>query len=380
MNLGTTIRFDSLRPIAWYCLAVLLIAGYASHTQETLTVHKVARFRPRVDETRPPGSEPSWQDTGKVVTVTTIPFRAPVFNLVYGESAVWVPGRELTKIDPVSNSVAARFKEASGCAVGVGQGEVWVMKMGLGSHDLLRIDPETGLEVARVSGLPHHRGGPAVGEGSVWIHVGGKVLRIDPKTAKVVATIPTHGSLGVIAFNKGAVWVLEQESLLRTSEQLLSRIDTSNNRLTQTIHLGSGGVVPIAVAVSIAVGEGAVWVTQSESGRRVDPLRWKLLRIDPNSSRIVRAIPLWTEPMGVVVAAGSVWVASAYGSVLRVDPQTNEVTERFQLPARSSEGGSLVSGAGALWAGTRPGGFSSGYVCRIDLKDLTTARNSAVSE
>ena len=345
-------------------LGLLLMAGWAGHSEEKLGVHNVARLRPRVDETKPPGSQPAWEEIGKTVTVTTIPLRVPVTGLVYGEGAVWVIGRKFAKIDPGCNCLSAQFKEASGSAVAAGEGSVWAIKFfELKAHDLLRLDPQTGAVQGRVSGIAHHRGGPVVGEGSVWVHVGGEVLRIDPKTEKIVATIPTLGSVGTIAFGEGAVWVLEQTHLWPNSEHLLSRIDPTSNRLTQTIHLGSG-------FSSIAVGEGAVWVAQSGSGTPRDPTPGKLLRIETQPLQIVRAIPLWWTPVKMLIAAGSIWVSTyGGGAILRVDPRANQVTEMLLIPGKGSLGGGLVSGAGALWAG-KLGGLASGCICRIELSDF----------
>ena len=355
----------SRRSTAWWGLWVL-VAGCASHPVETLSVHKVATLRPKIDETRPPGSQPNWEDTGKAVTVTTIPVQASVMDLVYGEGAVWVIGKRFTKIDPGSNQVAAEFEEASGSAVGAGEGSLWATKFSLRAHDLVRLDPQTGEVTARVSGIPHQRGFPKVAEGSVWLHVAGKVLRIDPKTAKVVATIPTHGNLGSIAFGAGAVWVLEQRHLWPNSENLLSRIDPSSNQVTKTIHIESG-------ASAIAVGEGAVWVAQSEPGAPVDRTPHKLLRIEPQSLRIERAIPLWQPTSHIVIAEGSLWFSSPGGGVImRVDPIANQVTEMFSLPGESWFGGGLAVGGGALWAG-QSSGFSSGRVYRIELSDFAAA-------
>jgi streptogramin lyase len=356
---------NSFWSIAW-CGLWVLIAGCASHPVETLLVHKIATLRPRIDETQPPGSQPNWEDTGKAVTIRTIPVQAPVMDILYGEGAVWVMGRKFTKIDPVSNQVAAELKEASGSAVGAGEGSLWATKFGLTAHDLLRLDPQTGEVTARVCGIPHQRGLPQVGEGSVWLHVAGKVLRIDPKTAKVVATIPTHGSLGSIVFGTGAVWVLEQSHLWPNSENLLSRIDPSSNQVTKTIHIGSG-------AFSLAVGEGAVWIAQSEPGAQTVPTPYKLLRIEPQSLRIVRAIALWRRPGKIAIAAGSLWVSSLGGSlIMRVDPMANRVTEMIQLPGEGSFGSGLAVGGGALWVGQSIG-LSSGRVYRIELSDFSTA-------
>ncbi len=361
---------NRLRALAWSCSCALMIGGCATRPEEKVVVQKVATFRPVEDETlAPERRRPEWEKTGRTVTVTTIPVSAPVFNLAYGGGGVWVIGRKFTKIDPDSNSVAARFPEASACAVGVGDGSIWAIKYGWISHDLRRLDPATGEVVARVPvpgvnhGIPYFKGGPTLGEGSVWFHAGGKVLRIDPKTNRVLAAIATGGYVGIIAFGEGAVWVLAKAHLWPTSEGLLSRVDPSNNRLVETVHLGHG-------TFSIAVGEGAVWVAQDPAGSENNLTGGKLLRIDPNSLRIVRAIPLFHTPTAIALAADSVWIGTS-GAILRVDPGINQVVESVRVPS----GCGLVFGAGALWSGAW-----AGYVHRIDIQDFAAGKTPTAPE
>jgi YVTN family beta-propeller protein len=51
----------------------------------------------------------------------------------------------------------------------------------------------------------------------------------------------------------------------------------------------------------IAVGEGAVWV----SNRR----GFSITRIDPKSNQVVRAVPVGNRPYGVTAGQGAVWVS-----------------------------------------------------------------------
>src|SRR6266567_2300735 len=325
---------NRLRALAWSCSCALMIGGCATRPEEKVVVQKVATFRPVEDETlAPERRRPEWEKTGRTVTVTTIPVSAPVFNLAYGG------------------------------------GGIWAIKYGWISHDLRRLDPATGEVVARVPvpgvnhGIPYFKGGPTLGEGSVWFHAGGKVLRIDPKTNRVLAAIATGGYVGIIAFGEGAVWVLAKAHLWPTSEGLLSRVDPSNNRLVETVHLGHG-------TFSIAVGEGAVWVAQDPAGSENNLTGGKLLRIDPNSLRIVRAIPLFHTPTAIALAADSVWIGTS-GAILRVDPGINQVVESVRVPS----GCGLVFGAGALWSGAW-----AGYVHRIDIQDFAAGKTPTAPE
>ncbi len=322
---------NRLRALAWSCSCALMIGGCATRPEEKVVVQKVATFRPVEDETlAPERRRPEWEKTGRTVTVTTIPVSAPVFNLAYGGGGVWVIGRKFTKIDPDSNSV-----------------------------EVVARVPVSGVN----HGTPYFKGGPTLGEGSVWFHAGGKVLRIDPKTNRVLAAIATGGYVGIIAFGEGAVWVLAKAHLWPTSEGLLSRVDPSNNRLVETVHLGHG-------TFSIAVGEGAVWVAQDPAGSENNLTGGKLLRIDPNSLRIVRARPLFHTPTAIALAADSVWIGTS-GAILRVDPGINQVVESVRVPS----GCGLVFGAGALWSGAW-----AGYVHRIDIQDFAAGKTPTAPE
>jgi outer membrane protein assembly factor BamB len=333
------------------CGGSLLLGGCATEPKDTL----VTRI-PTTGTGHGAGS----------VTVTTIPIGSRPFGLATGEGAVWVMGRNCWKIDPQANHVVGDVPAASVCTIAVGEGAVWAVKMDLFSHELRRVDPTTGKIVTTVRGIT---GWPTFGGGNLWVHAPGKVFRIDPQTNRLLATIPTEGvGLSHIVVGEGAIWVPEQKSYFPGSESLISQIDPSTNRVTEVIHLGPG------FCTGLAIGEGAVWATQSGfTGGIHDSftgttLPGKLLRIDPNSNRIVRAISLPDQPTSVAFGEGSVWISTASGYVVRVDPKTNDIVEHFLIPR---SGSSLVQGAaiianGALWLG----GYPNHEIDRIDLSDL----------
>jgi DNA-binding beta-propeller fold protein YncE len=119
------------------------------------------------------------------------------------------------------------------------------------------------------------------------------IYRVDPASARTVATIPAPGTSG-----KGS---------------------------------------------QIATGAGAVWAT-SAGGRP------GVYRIDPRTNRVTSFIRLPPTPGAVTVAHGRVWVSVAKegpGIVVRIDPRANHVSGP---PIRVGAGpGEIVSGAGTLW-------------------------------
>ena len=90
----------------------------------------------------------------------------------------------------------------------------------------------------------------------------------------------------------------------------------------------------------IAVGEDAVWITDSVSDT--------LLRVDPGRKVVVDRIPVGDGPRGVAVGAGSIWVAnSESGTVSQVNPGTDSVVATIRVGNGPT---SIAYGAGKVWA------------------------------
>ena len=108
--------------------------------------------------------------------------------------------------------------------------------------------------------------------------------------------------------------------------------------------IGSGDDPQVSAAIAvgqrptgIAIGAGAVWVTNSISNT--------VTRID-RRTRTATPIPVGGSPSGVAVGGGAVWIAnSGDATVSRIDPQTNRVTVT-RVPAGPT---GVVVAAGAVW-------------------------------
>jgi streptogramin lyase len=79
------------------------------------------------------------------------------------------------------------------------------------------------------------------------------VFRIDPRTTRVVSTIPVPGSLDDIAVGEGSVWILD------STAGTLSSIRPDTEEVRDPFPVGSD---PIA----LDVGLGAVWVAGGKQG------------------------------------------------------------------------------------------------------------------
>jgi virginiamycin B lyase len=194
--------------------------------------------------------------------------------------------------------------------------------------------------------------GPAwleTGFGSVWLSkINSKaVLRIDPATNKVIATIAVGSKpeLG-IGIGLGFVWIAD------THDHSLIQIDPNTNQIVRKIAVN----IPKETEGSIGVGEDSIWILTNEGGTESATLS----RLDAVSGKIVANIPVKPQSHAALVAFGSVWVTSTgSGSVTRVDPRTNAVTAEIPVHAAPRF---MAGGEGSLWVLSQ----GDGSLARID--------------
>jgi len=191
----------------------------------------------------------------------------------------------------------------------------------------------------------------AIGEGAVWAlastgKAGSSVLvRIDPATDQVIAMTPLDAEPWYVAAGGGAVWVGSPSS------STIQRVDSATNELTGQIQLTGDGVS------AIAADDQAVWVEviQDRSDQGQQNLA-SLVRIDPQTNDVVATIPLdgfsgYDDE--IAIGAGSVWVAGVNltgpseergADLVRVDPTTNTISAVLPVSAFS-----VRAGADAVW-------------------------------
>ena len=169
-----------------------------------------------------------------------------------------------------------------------------------------RIDPEfnvlsRGVRIGNV--VPSGPGAVAAQGNSVWVAPStGLLTRLNAVTGKPADQMDPNASPSGIALGDGAVWLTDSEA------NNVVRVDPT------------GLLTPIAVGngpTGITVGGGGVWV--------VDSLDDAVVRIDPGTRSVTARIPVGRSPAGVAFGAGSVWVAnSGDGTVTRINPSTSK--------------------------------------------------------
>ena len=121
----------------------------------------------------------------------------------------------------------------------------------------------------------------------------------------------------------------------------LSQVDANSVGLVDPATGKLADEVPVGATPShIAVGEGAIWVTNADGDT--------VSRIDPATRTVVQTIPVGSSPSGITTGNGAVWVANSLdGTVSRIDPRPNTVVQhdrRRQRPGRDRLRGGLGLG------------------------------------
>jgi YVTN family beta-propeller protein len=253
--------------------------------------------------------------TNAVLAVISVPDPASV--LAAGAGAMWLtsfPGDSVTRIDPATNTATGTVSLApSGLGpigITVYDGYVWVANhQGNPTGSVAKIDPAT-MNVVDVIPVGNQSfAGPnwlASGAGSIWTDVPNinAVVRIDPATDTVVATIPDKGVCGALAASDTAVWVAGGGG----SGCLpgITRIDPNSNSVTTM--LNAGGQTD-----SLALGSGTLWYGTSISNF--------LGRIDTSTTAVVGQLKLPGAAFGLTVAYGYVWATDRDDALLlKVEP------------------------------------------------------------
>jgi class 3 adenylate cyclase/streptogramin lyase len=172
------------------------------------------------------------------------------------------------------------------------------------------------------------------------------VVRIDPRTGRVVDGATLGGTPISMTFGTGSVWILT------LGGPGLQRMDP------KTLRPQPFSPQAIANPTDVAVGAGYVWVTSSSNGT--------LSRVDPSSGKVdsfdvgvgvedVTSSDLNPRLVGDFIPPSTWVVNSVKGSVARVEPlleRFNESSAIIDLPGATRPGGIAVGGGFAWVADT----------------------------
>ncbi len=226
---------------------------------------------------------------------------------------------------------------------------VWVINSNDGAGTISRIDARSRqlASTFSVAGTPRTI---VAAFDSLWVGTTeGRVHRVEPGTDLVETswTLPNAGESTAFDFDVGAGWLAEAPNAIWAgSSRALSRIDPSTERLRpresptwgpMAYGFGSlwvlgrglvrvspvsgkviGTVDLVGSSADVATGFGSVWIADDEMQA--------VVRVDERQEAIVRTYDVGGSPLGVAVGADAVWAASDDGTVVRIDPETDDVT------------------------------------------------------
>ena len=184
--------------------------------------------------------------------------------------------------------------------IAIGEDTLWVTTSAVPSGGVAVLDHESGRIRARLTGFVY---GLALGANAAWLVAEQLLRRVDTETwqTDLEITLPSPGVAVAAAVGEGAVWAVTLpvihygvQGTRREGRGIVTRVDPQTEAVATTIPIGG-------IPDSIAVGLGAVWVTDLE--------RHTLIRLDPRSNTVADRIELGSRPTAVALAGGLVWVA-----------------------------------------------------------------------
>ena len=174
---------------------------------------------------------------------------------------------------------------------------------------------------------------------NVWVAAGDKLIAFDPADGKTLQSIDVAADAGT---------AFDGQHLFQLAEGRIQKIDPRTGRVLATIPApGGGGDSGLTWA------EGTLWVGQYQDR--------KIHQIDPETGAILRTIESNRFVTGVTWVEGELWHGTWEGDeseLRRVDPGTGEVLERLEMPPGVIISGLESDGADRFFCG----GAKSGKV------------------
>jgi DNA-binding SARP family transcriptional activator/streptogramin lyase len=186
-------------------------------------------------------------------------------------------------------------------------------------------------------------GNEAIGANRLWVITGphgslpgdNRVAVMSLRTLQPT-TLRLHGHATAIAYGDDTVWVGTYGGVDGPDDSRLEAIRAGQSKPLETVlekHGAEWG------PLSIAVGDGAVWVTTYSSRQ--------LFKINPITLQIEHRLDLSAEQAGsVAVGAGAVWVSGAH-SITKINPRSDRIIHTY--PIGTGFTCAVAATATALW-------------------------------
>ena len=319
---------------------------------------------------RPAESPPAPVDP---VVDVTLPIKWPS-SIVYGEGSIWVAASAndgtgagtIYRIDPDTAEIIAEIPtpavpgwETGGGSMEVADDDLWVAGGGA-SRKVVRIDSQSNRVVSEFAVRARFLGDLEIDEHGLWVTAFDEehmyLLRLDPTTGAEEARVPLEGSYAreVVSVD-GTLWVHQRQTHGSTvGASVLVRVDPETASMAE-VRVGSP-------ASSVVEGDGFVWAITwtAEDGNQ-------LVRLDPRTSELA-LIPSRSLESVIALGGGGVWgvarrgqdLFEGRGSIVRFDPVTGRVDAGVGIEAGTI---ALAVAPGSVWVV----GYEEG-VTRVELR------------
>ena len=228
-------------------------------------------------------------------------------DIAVADGNVWVvSGTEgtLWRIDPSTFEVVDTINLGGNTLhVAAGQGAVWVT----GGLGVRKIDLATG---SRYGVVYYRCYDVAIGENAIWVSEsqGQQLLKIDPETRGVVATVKLEGKPSEVTYGHGTVWVI-----LSDKDEVVG-IDPNTHQVVTTLSSN-------AFIHGLTVDPTRVWYTHPHALNYYEP-----------ATSVSGGFSITNPPARIVFYAGSLWVTSPNeGLVTRINPEDSSVISVIDL-------------------------------------------------
>ena len=293
----------------------------------------------------------------------SVPTGVDTFDQHYLDGFVWSlnDGGSLVKIDPRTEEVVQAVPIGHDGGITTGGGAVWIANAD--KPEVIRVDAQYG-STSRIplpkleDGTPMNPHGIAYGGGSLWVGQGPRILRLDPGTGDVRATIASNDTW-ILRFGDGALYAATPYN------GDFFKVDPDSNTVSWRSHIHPW------LGDLIAAG-GWVWLTvDSDAGV------YRFSEADGSQTGFVHT---GDGSGGLAFGAGSIWVTNwRAGTVSRVDLVSSAVTS---FPTGNAPTGVTVTPDRRVWVGVtpRPPDFAAtlqGNVARFIMREDWLDANDA---
>lgn len=191
-------------------------------------------------------------------------------------------------------------------------GYIWVSNY-ISSGTVLKIDPDTNAIVATITGFSYPYGLTYDGT-YIWVANSTKASRIDLTTNTITANVNVGTGAYGITYGGGFIWVVNGTA------GTVTKFDPLELTTTWTITVGTNPNL-------VTYGNGYVWVGNYSSNT--------VTKINAVTNAIAATISVGTSPYGVVYHDGYVWVSNfGTDSVSKINATTDAIVSTVYLSSR----------------------------------------------